>query len=85
MSSHSQLPQLKPLHPSSSLSPVKLERMEQESTEALLQSLLPGQEHSLQARPDGTLLEGHHRLHILRQRGVDVDALPREIIVKEGF
>lgn len=59
--------------------------MEQETTEALVRSLLPGQEHSLKARPDGTLLEGHHRLHVLRRRGVDVDALPREIIVKEGL
>jgi len=85
MSSRSQLPPLKPLHPESSLSPVKLERMELEATEALLQSLLPGQEHSLKARPDGTVLEGHHRLHVLRGRGVDVDALPREIVVKEGL
>jgi hypothetical protein len=24
-------------------------------------------------------MDGHHRIHILRERGIDVDALPREI------
>jgi hypothetical protein len=29
------------------------------------------------------MLDGHHRIKILRDRGVDVDALPREIIDKQ--
>jgi hypothetical protein len=29
------------------------------------------------------MIDGHHRIKILRDRGVDVDALPREIIVKD--
>jgi hypothetical protein len=29
------------------------------------------------------LLDGHHRVVVLRERGVDVDELPRQIVVKE--
>jgi hypothetical protein len=28
-------------------------------------------------------LEGHHRLAVLRERGVDVDTLPRELIPQD--
>ncbi len=58
--------------------------MERRTTDALQDSLFPGQKDSLKTRPDGTILDGHHRIYVLRRRGVDVDALPREIIVKEG-
>ena len=74
---------LKPLHPDSSLSPPKLEKMARLSTESLLASLLPGMPNCLKTRPDGTILEGHHRVYVLRQRGVDVDKLPREEIKKD--
>jgi ParB-like chromosome segregation protein Spo0J len=59
--------------------------MQQLSTESIIRSLLPPQRDCLKARPDGTILDGHHRIHILRQRGVDVDALRREVIMKEDF
>lgn len=54
------LPPLRPLHPDSSLNPSKLEKLERSSTEALLKSLIPGVSDSLKARPDGTILDGHH-------------------------
>jgi hypothetical protein len=76
---------LRPLHPDSSLSPAKLAQLERLSTEALKRSLLPGQKDSLKVRPDGTLLDGHHRIYMLRKRGIDVDALPREVSVKRSF
>ena len=76
-------PPLRPLHPDVSLSVAKLREMEGLTTDVLQNSLLPGQTGSLKTRPDGTILDGHHRIYILRRRGVDVDALPREIIVKE--
>jgi hypothetical protein len=78
-------PPLKPLHPDASLSAAKLAQMERLSSEALKLSLVPGQKDCLKTRPDGTILDGHHRIYILRQRGVDVDALPREINVKRSF
>jgi ParB-like chromosome segregation protein Spo0J len=78
-----QYPPLKSLHPDSSLNAAKLEKMHRVSTEALLASLLPGLEDCLKTRPDGTILDGHHRIRILRERGVDVDNLPRDIVVKD--
>jgi hypothetical protein len=59
-----------------------LAAFEKLSTDELLSSLLPGTPGALKARPDGTLIDGHHRLRILRTRGIDVDALPREILAK---
>jgi len=56
--------------------------MEKLSTEEIRASLLTG-EHCLKTRPDGTILEGHHRVYVLRQRGIDVDNLPREVVVKD--
>jgi len=76
-------PRLKSLHPDSSLIPVKLAAIEKSSTEALVASLAPGARDCLKTRPDGTILDGHHRIYILRQRGVDVYQLPREIVRKE--
>ena len=57
--------------------------MERETTEAVVNSLTPGQRDSLKTRPDGTILDGHHRVYVLRKRGVAVDELPREIIEKD--
>jgi hypothetical protein len=76
-------PLLKALHPDTSLSPAKLSEMERRTTDVLKNSLLPGQKDSLKTRPDGTILDGNHRIYILRKRGVNVDALPREVIVRE--
>jgi ParB-like chromosome segregation protein Spo0J len=76
------MPPLKPLHPDSSLSAAKLQQYAKVSTQGLIESLRPGQEGSLKVRPDGTIVDGHHRIRILRDRGVDVDTLPREIVAK---
>jgi archaellum component FlaG (FlaF/FlaG flagellin family) len=48
----------------------------------LKDSLSPGRVGSLKVRPDGTVLDGHHRLQVLVEIGEDVHALPREIIKK---
>jgi hypothetical protein len=83
MSDSSKFPPLKPLHPDSSLNAGKLAKMVRLSTEELLTSLVPGLPDCLKTRRDGTILDGHHRIFVLRQRGVDVDNLPRDVIVKE--
>jgi len=70
------------LQADSSLIPVKLEQFRRLSTEQLLDSLKAGQACSLKVRPDGTLIEGHHRIKVLRERGIDVDFLPPEIVPK---
>ena len=77
-------PPLKPVHPDAALIPLKLSGMEQTATEELIRSLAPGQKDCLKARPDGTILDGHHRIHILRKRGIDVDALAREVIERRS-
>ena len=75
-------PPLKSLHADSSLNSVKLEQFRKLSNEQLISSLKVGQANSLKVRPDGTLIEGHHRIKVLKERGVDVDSLPREIVPK---
>ena len=78
-----QQPPLKPLHSDGDLNPAKLAGFDKLSTEVLLGSLLPGNDKGcLKTRRDGTILDGHHRICILRKRGVDVDKLPRETIEK---
>jgi hypothetical protein len=76
-------PPLKPLHTETALIQLKLEKFSRLSNAALIDSLRPGQPGALKARPDGTVMDGHHRVKVLRDRGVDVDSLPREIIRKE--
>ena len=75
-------PILKPLHSDVVLVALKLEIFRALSTEALVDSLKPGRVGSLKARPDGTMIDGHHRIKVLRDRGIDVDLLPREILPK---
>lgn len=69
---------LKPLHSDNSLSQPKLTALRKLPTEALLRSLRPGEPGALKVKPDGTIMDGHHRIFVLRERGADVDALPRE-------
>jgi hypothetical protein len=78
-------PPLKSLHPEGGLIQVKLATIDKLTTEVLIGSLRPGQPHCLKTRPDGTVLDGHHRIYVLRKRGVVVDTLPREIIEKESY
>jgi hypothetical protein len=83
MTDSRRFPPLKALHPDSSLNAGKLAKYARLSTEDLLASLLPTKEGCLKTRPDGTILDGHHRIYVLRKRGVEVDGLPRENVTKE--
>jgi hypothetical protein len=76
-------PKLRFLHPAASLNRVKLEQLRRVPTEVLLSSLLPGQRDSLKVRRDGTILDGHHRICVLLERGEATERLPREIMEKE--
>lgn len=75
-------PPLQPLHHKGLLNRAKLNLYARLTTAELLRSLAPGEPGSLKIRDDGTILDGHHRIEILRQRGIDVDQLPREILLK---
>jgi len=73
-------PNLRFLHAESTLNGLKLEQFRRLSTIELKLSLVPGQPGSLKVREDGTVLDGHHRIKVLAERGEDIQRLPREII-----
>lgn len=75
---------LRSLHEEAALSQPKLATFRRLTTDELIASLRPGESAALKARPDGTILDGHHRVHVLGERGVEVDALPREILERAG-
>jgi len=83
MSDAKKLPPLKSLHSESSLIAEKLAKYSRLKNEDLVASLAPGKEGCLKTRRDGTILDGHHRVHILRARGFDVDSLPRDVLEKD--
>jgi hypothetical protein len=76
-------PPLIPLHADVHLIASKLEKLGKLSNLELIDSLKPGQPGSLKVRVDGTMVDGHHRIKILRGRSIDLDSLPREIIAKD--
>lgn len=71
---------LKALHSEGSLSQPKLTAFRKLSTEELIASLRPGESGALKVKPDGTIMDGHHRLYVLRERGVEIEELPRELL-----
>lgn len=78
------LPDLKFLHARETLNGVKLHLFRSLSTYELTWSLAPGQPGALKVRPDGTVLDEHHRLCVLVERGVDIHFLPREIMERKA-
>lgn len=76
-------PPLQSLHHTSLLNRIELSQYGRLPTSELLKSLAPGEPGALKVREDGTILDGHHRIEILRSRGIDVDQLPREIFLKD--
>ena len=72
-------PPLKFLHAENVLIELKLEYFRRISTENLIESLKPEQKGALKTKLDGTIMDGHHRIKILSERGIDVNNLPREI------
>jgi len=77
-------PPLRPLRSEALLNQVKLDKFRALETRALVESLRPGESGSLKTRPDGTMLDGHHRIAVLKTRGLAVDTLPREVIEKRN-
>lgn len=77
-------PTLKFLHSAEQRFQSKLDLFRRLATRALVDSLRLGLPGSLKTRPDGTILDGHHRIVVLRERKFDVDALPREVLEKQS-
>lgn len=72
-------PELKFLHSNETLIDLKLQYFRRFSTEDFVKSLKPEQEGALKTKKDGTMMDGHHRIKVLIERGIDVNSLPREI------
>jgi hypothetical protein len=49
-------------------------------TGEILDSLAPGRREALRVKPDGRVMNGNTRVKVLAERGVGVDALPREVV-----
>ena len=75
-------PALKPLHADAALIRTKLDVFARWTSEQLLDSLRPDGERCLKCRPDGTMLDGHHRIFVLRGRAVTMWTSCRE---RESF
>jgi hypothetical protein len=68
-------PKLRFLHSEDILNPAKLEVFGRLPTDAIKLAIYPGQPGSLKARPDGTVLDGHHRLRVLPERDENIHEL----------
>ena len=77
------IPPLKPLHPPSSLIRSKLDAFRKLTSDQIMDSLKPGKAQPLTAKADGTIIEGHHRIQVLKERQIDVDVLPRVQYMEE--
>jgi len=73
-------PSLIRLHSEDMLVRSKLEQFRAMESEIIVASPLPGLPGSLKAREDGTVMDGNHRVRVLREREFVVDSLPREIV-----
>jgi hypothetical protein len=84
MENSDSMPPLRALHGDALLSEVKLRTFRALKTDVLVASLRPGTPGSLKTRHDGTMLDGHHRIAVLKARAFPVDTLPREVIERQG-
>lgn len=80
LSSAAGLPPLKGLHSSEAMrgNQSSSNYWRGRSTDEIVDSLKPGRPESLKVKSDGTVMNGNTRLEILRERGVDINRLPRE-------
>jgi hypothetical protein len=75
-------PPLRPLHPGaydSGLAKLSLGYWKQQPTEKIIETLKPGAREVLRVFPDGLIANGNTRIKVLIERGMNVDALPREV------
>lgn len=75
---------LKFLHDEDSISRASQDYWRKKSTAEIMEDL---QKNPISVRPDGTILNGNHRLRVLQERGIDIDSLdiPKQIVPKITF
>ncbi len=66
---------LKRLHPDSTLKVGKLDSIRKMDTDDIIKSLKTEGREKLTIRPDGTVLQGNHRIKVLEERGFDTSEL----------
>ena len=84
-------PPLQRLHPDSTYerdlgAKRSLDRVRRMSTQDIIDSLRPGNgnKEALKVNPNGVIVNGNTRIKVLKERGVDVNSLPREFVPSEG-
>jgi RHS repeat-associated protein len=79
-------PAIRRLHGDSSLKPTTLEHYRKQSTEQIVKDLKTPGADQLKLRPDGTVLDGNHRIKVLEERGYDTSTLwdGADVIPKSG-
>lgn len=65
------------MHPEGSLDVSTLQYHRRKNTDEIVASLEPDAGEPLLVKFDGTVMDGNTRIHVLRERGYDVDTLPR--------
>jgi hypothetical protein len=78
-------PQLQRIHPDSTYEQdpdarASLAYWRTRPTEEIIESLLPGGDDPLVAKPDGRMMNGNTRTKALEERGYDINVLPREVM-----
>lgn len=66
---------LRRLHRDEALRKSSLEYWRKQSNESIVSSLTSGGEEHLTIRPDGTILQGNHRIKVLEERSYDTSML----------
>jgi hypothetical protein len=70
-------PPLRMMHPESSLRPSSLDFWRKQSTDDIVKSLSSGAKEPLIVDESGLIWQGNHRIKVLRERGFNVNDLPR--------
>jgi hypothetical protein len=70
-------PELTPLHGNDTLNKDTLDYWRKQSDDNIVKSLTSGGDEQLTIRPDGTVLQGNHRITVLKERGYDTSNLYR--------
>lgn len=70
---------LRLIHARESLRPSSVEHWTRKESDEIVASLRPDAAAPLLVATDGTVMDGNTRIYILRDRGYDVDTLPRKL------
>jgi len=70
---------VQPLHNRETLEGGSLTYWRDRDTHEIIESLAPAAIEPLRVKSDGTIMDGNTRIAVLRERGYDVESLPRAV------